>query len=309
MLEFIVHFHAHSTKNPEAWGLGVGRYAVGTNPARPYGLPMASVSKESVSREVRFITSELVDTNGTGSTNVRIYVASQLQSRLPVGNHGLGYGASVTKCKPDPKITRLVRRQFHDAQDIAPAGVTVDRWGPDLTVTRSWRTPTLWFYTAGCVAWNAFVVFWYSLLISQLTSDHPPRGAWIAAFVTIPHAIGGLCFAYATLCRCVNRTRIHVASNEISVQHGPLPWLGNCRIVLHQLKQLFCIERKHPRKGQPRLTYEVLAWQADDNYETVLSGLEDLHQALFIERQIEEFLGLVEEHVPPGFQLGAEPPS
>jgi hypothetical protein len=67
VIQFTTHFHAHSTKNPEAKGLGVGMQLVQTL-ERPYGLPMASVSKESVSREVRFIRIELAGKCGTVST-------------------------------------------------------------------------------------------------------------------------------------------------------------------------------------------------------------------------------------------------
>jgi hypothetical protein len=49
-------FRTQPTKNPDSLiGFGVVLVAVGLNPTRPYSLPAASVSKESVSRERRFI--------------------------------------------------------------------------------------------------------------------------------------------------------------------------------------------------------------------------------------------------------------
>src|SRR5436190_20439408 len=53
---FTSHFRTQPTKNPGSLvGFGVMVVAVALNPARPYSLPEASVSKESVTRERRFI--------------------------------------------------------------------------------------------------------------------------------------------------------------------------------------------------------------------------------------------------------------
>jgi hypothetical protein len=54
ILEVIADVHK---KTPKAWsGLrGLGLAVVKSEPARPYSLPMASVSKESDSREMRFM--------------------------------------------------------------------------------------------------------------------------------------------------------------------------------------------------------------------------------------------------------------
>jgi len=209
----------------------------------------------------------------------------------------------VKACKLDAPTVRILSSPPHGAVSAAPPiGVFVDRWGPDLTITRSWQTPTLWFYGAGCVFWNVFIVVWFTIAISHLNSDTWSRGAWFPVVFAIPQTIAGVCLAYATICRFVNQTRIHVASNEISVWHEPLPWLGNCTLSPCQLKQLFSVERSHP-KGPARVTYEVLAWQKDDEYVALLTGLEDVQQAHFIEREIETFLALTKECVPPGFMV------
>ena len=51
------HHLVQPTKNPDSLiGFGVVIVAVGPNPARPYSLPVASVSNDSVSRERQFMS-------------------------------------------------------------------------------------------------------------------------------------------------------------------------------------------------------------------------------------------------------------
>ena len=49
----------------------------------------------------------------------------------------------------------------------------------------------------------------------------------IAFLLPIAHVAVGVGLTYYTLTRLMNRTRIEVSRDELTIRHGPLPWRGN----------------------------------------------------------------------------------
>jgi hypothetical protein len=99
---------------------------------------------------------------------------------------------------------------------------------------------------------------------------------------------------YGTLTRWVNRTRIIVDRETVTVRHGPLPWLGNKKLEASTCRQFYRNEVEHRGKGGPTRTYEVCALTRDGRIVKLLDGLSGLtsDQAFFIAQQLEEYLGL-----------------
>lgn len=172
-----------------------------------------------------------------------------------------------------------------------PPGLTVDDLGSELTITRSWWTWTALFMVFFCIFWNGIVFVFIGAGIFS--------GQWLMALFPIIHATVGICLAYYTLACFINTTQIKAARGMIQIAHGPLPWWGNHELQAHDVTQLFCLEQVHRgRRGSVSFTYEVIARLKSRETFTLLTGLSDPPQALFIEQALENHLQIRDEYIP-----------
>jgi len=77
-----------------------------------------------------------------------------------------------------------------------------------------------------------------------------------------------------------------------------LPWPGNKSVASYEVKQLFSKEKINHGKNGTHYSYTVQAKMADGRSETLVRGLTEAEQALYIEQQLEQFLGIKDEAVP-----------
>jgi len=122
--------------------------------------------------------------------------------------------------------------------------------------------------------------------------------AFVMFLFPIIHLLVGVGLTYLVIAMFLNKTVIRVTSGDLSVTHGPLPFGGNCRLSVADLKQVFCVEKRHRRKHGCGYTYTVEALKHDHSKLTLVSNLEELDQALFIEQQVEQHLKIRNERVP-----------
>lgn len=101
---------------------------------------------------------------------------------------------------------------------------------------------------------------------------------------------------YSTLMHLVNSKIIHVDRNRLWVKFGPLPSYGNKRIVINsrQISQIYVREEYH--KEYRRSRYRVCAI-VDGTHVTLTSDLTKNNAAVFIENEIEQYLGLKDRTV------------
>ena len=122
-----------------------------------------------------------------------------------------------------------------------------------------------------------------------MTLFAPKVDMLVILFLLLPLLLGvGL--TYFLLAGFLNKTTIDVTSNAISVKHSPLPVWGNKRISSKDLSQLDC------KKGKARNgiywidLISVLAKKNNEDTVTLLSGLKNVEQAMFIKQEVESFL-------------------
>jgi hypothetical protein len=175
---------------------------------------------------------------------------------------------------------------------LLPPRFKLDAWGPEMTITRSWFSHSVWFLIPFAIFWNGFLVVWYSIGIRAVMSGE--KVAWIMLAFPVLHVAVGIGLVYAVLCMLLNKTVIRISSGELSVWNGPLPCGGNRRLFTSDVKQLFCSEKSHKGKHGMRHTYKVEVLKRDDSKVELVTGLEELDQALFIEQH----LRIVDERVP-----------
>lgn len=112
---------------------------------------------------------------------------------------------------------------------------------------------------------------------------------------------------YFAATRAFNKHRIRVDKSQLHVTQGPLPWAGNQRVPSSQITQLYTTEHKtraqpqgddkHDQKVQISIYYRLIAKTKDNKHITILNGLNDPLQALWLEQEIEKLLGISDGRV------------
>ncbi|MDX1948808.1 MAG: hypothetical protein SFU86_25695 [Pirellulaceae bacterium] len=180
-----------------------------------------------------------------------------------------------------------------------PKRFKVDAWGRELTITRSWFTHAVWFLIFFCAFWDGFLVVWYAAGLGMLWQANGMQwGALVMLLFPVIHVAVGVGLTYYLLCAFVNRTVIRVSQGELSVRHGPLPWPGNTRLPTADIQQLFCSESVRRNRRSTTASYEVQALLTSGEKKKLLTGLDDLDHALFIEQTLEQHLEIEDLPVP-----------
>lgn len=170
-----------------------------------------------------------------------------------------------------------------------PAGLNVEEFGGVWTVTYRWFTPALLFLAFFCVAWDSFLVFWYSIAIKH-------HGPWLMVVFPVVHVAVGVGLTYTTLAGFLNTTRVAVDGQSIGIRHGPVPWVGNLSLISSEIQQLFC-ERTFSRGNvngntNTTTTFALSAVMRGGAKLKLLRGFTEPDRPLFLEQEIERRLNI-----------------
>ena len=177
----------------------------------------------------------------------------------------------------------------HRGEVGMPSGITVQTTGHELIISRRWFSAASIFLIVFTLFWDGFMVVWFGIAITQKQ--------WaMAAFGSI-HALVGLGLLYGTLASCLNRTVIRVNRNRLQVVHGPIRVPGNVQLKADLVAQLWCKMRVTHGKQGANYSYELHANSTHGKTKKLLGGLREPEQALYVEQEIERFLGIEDEAV------------
>ena len=168
-----------------------------------------------------------------------------------------------------------------------PADLQIEQTGSEIRFTRRWLHPSHAFLALFVLFWNGVMAVWFGIAISQRL--------WLMALFGTAHAAIGLFVAYAVLAGFLNSTVIRVGMGAIDVTHTPLPWLGNRRLETAAIAQLYCKKVAHRPRRHTSYTHEVHVATRDGRHVQLLSGLESSEQALYLEQEIERYLGIKDQ--------------
>ncbi len=203
--------------------------------------------------------------------------------------------AKCTNCNAVFSIAEQV-----DAVDIQnnrepvpmPTSITMKASGLGLPICRRWFSPVFIFLAFFCVLWNGFLVFWYLMAFG---GDETPI---IVKIFPVGHVAVGVFITYYTIAGFLNTTKLHINQNIMSIKHSPLPWFGNQTLELHNIQQLYCTNHYHTRKnGGGYYTYRLNAILSNGKKKKLLSGLTEPDQALYIEQEVENNLGIASRKI------------
>lgn len=169
-----------------------------------------------------------------------------------------------------------------------PADVYLELDGQSIRLVRRWFHKGLLPMAFFCLLWDGFLLFWYWGAL---------RGGAPVAMLLAPivHVIAGVVLTCGLIAGLVNRTEITFDRRQLSVWHGPLPWWGNRRLPLSEVRQLYTKASNIKKNGRP--TYHLFYVTRDGRSKKLLSGLDAAETALFIEQQIEGWLNIPDQPV------------
>lgn len=171
-----------------------------------------------------------------------------------------------------------------------PKGYSVNQLGTGMEIIRRWLSPKYVVMLFFCVFWDGFLVFWYFMAFRE-------GGPLVAKLFPLIHVGVGVFLTYTVIAGFLNRTRITVNMAELEIKHYPLPWPGNRIVPRHELEQLFCEEKISRGKNGVSYAYVLSAVMRDGSRVKLVSGLDKPENALFLEQQIEGYLGISDRPV------------
>ncbi|MBF0569537.1 MAG: hypothetical protein HQL18_02035 [Candidatus Omnitrophica bacterium] len=158
-----------------------------------------------------------------------------------------------------------------------------------FAIVRRWLgcsvVPLLFF----CVFWNGFMAVWFTVAFTH-------KQYAMAAFGSI-HAAVGLGMLYGVLAMFLNKTTIRITYDSVTVRHAPLPWMGQKTISRAEVKQFYSQEDISQTKNGTSRSYAVRLLTSNEKVVDLVTGLAGRDEALFIEQQVEKFLGIRDENV------------
>ena len=197
-------------------------------------------------------------------------------------------GALMNLVAPSPSSGAPVPPAFVPRPEVPlPPRIRLAKTERGIELGWRWFTPVLFFLIPFTIAWDAFLLFWYSMAGSI---DAP----WIMVVFPLAHVAVGVGLTYFVIASLLNTTRITVAARALEVRHGPMPWRGNAVFERAQIEQLFCKRKETRGKNGPHVTYELwISLRGPRALKLVSNGLEE-EQVLYLEQRIESALGLTD---------------
>jgi hypothetical protein len=156
--------------------------------------------------------------------------------------------------------------------------------GNELQITYRWFGLKFVFLIIFAVFWNGFMLLWHGISLAS--------GAWFMSVFGLLHTAVGVGLAYYTLAGLLNKTTIRIGMGQLLIQHWPLPWPGNRQLEASDVAQLFSREKISRSKNSTSYSYQVHALLQNGKKQKLLSGLTDVDQALYVEQEIERYLGI-----------------
>ena len=172
----------------------------------------------------------------------------------------------------------------------ALGGIDMRPTSEGLEIVRRWYDSRAWVTVIIALIWNGAFLW-----LLWITRGEALKGE--AMFLGVYVGVAGISTAYLALANLFNTTTIRINSKTLVIRHRPFPWLGYKTVPVSKVAQVYCKRRKRQGKNRTYVTFEVRYEGPKGKTYKLLSGLESRSEARFIEREIEETLGLKDKYV------------
>lgn len=177
-----------------------------------------------------------------------------------------------------------------------PSGVQRSERGADLVLTWRWFSMMALFLTFFALFWDGFLVVWYTLALSDFMANGNDI-MLVPLLFPLLHVAVGVGISYYAMTLWVNRTTITCGPKEVRVVHGPLPWRTPAAIPRADLEQLYVVRQISRGKNGTTTTYDLMAVRRQGDAVKVVTGLDEIEKARFLEQEMERHLGIVNRPV------------
>ncbi|MEM1123737.1 MAG: hypothetical protein AAGJ18_25085 [Bacteroidota bacterium] len=208
---------------------------------------------------------------------------------------------AIAKCHnchhvfPFEKKLKKRSRGGKRAEIFQPEGIEMFRLRSELNIDYKWRNTQssnyfLLFFT---LVWNAMILpsAFAAVMSGELVS---------LLFMSV-HIGVGVWLLLSQFSRFINSTYITVDEYYLTIDHRPIssPWFKNKKIPVDAIEQVFVKkERKGSTNGTPNFGYSIIAVDKRGRREIpLIEGMSKPDKALFIEQEIEYFLGIEDRNV------------
>ena len=208
--------------------------------------------------------------------------------------------ALVAKCRRCHEVFR-VTDQLPPADETGspgkpvrvprPATLVVQEEGDIRVLRRRWFRPVYLFLLFFCIAWDSFLVFWYTMALAM-----PAMGGFdiLAVVFPIAHVAVGVGLTYFVIAGFLNKSYVGVAADRLYVRHRPVPWPGNRDLPTAAVKEVYVEQSSHTqtRHNEPvQYQYNLNAVVDDGKTAKLLGGL-DLPEAQYAAQTLNDWLNL-----------------
>ncbi|MBL1241724.1 MAG: hypothetical protein COB13_007725 [OCS116 cluster bacterium] len=176
----------------------------------------------------------------------------------------------------------------NEQTETLPAHMSIDYYDQYMHIQKKW-------FGIGTIILTVFLVIWISTFAALLAfADDELFDSIGGVTYILP-----LCFItmngymlYTCVALWLNVTDIFVSQDLMEVKIGPLPWRGNLRRETASIKQFYIKKRVIRSKSSTKINFDVHFKENDDSDHVLVKGFEKHEVALFIERKVEQYLGI-----------------
>lgn len=189
------------------------------------------------------------------------------------------------------KLSRGGRR----AEVFQPEGIEMFRLRSELNIDYKWRNTqsSNYFMLFFTLVWNAMIL---PTAFSAVMSGE--IGALLAMSV---HIGVGVWLLLRQMSKFINSTYITVDEHFLTIDHRPIssPWFPNKKIPVDDIEQVFVKKKRTgSTNGVSHYAYSIVVIDKKRRQEvSLISGMKNSDKALFIEQEIEYFLGIEDRPV------------
>ncbi len=168
-----------------------------------------------------------------------------------------------------------------------PKGMEILKLRSELELQVSWRS----VLQTGLVF---FAIFW-NIIVLPFAIFAILSGQIIMILGLSLHLAVGIGLIYYIITAIFNTTFITVDNHRLHIEHRPLrvPFYPNQDFPAQEIDQIYVNKYvKSKTNGRPDYAYGVEAIMKDKNHVRLVGGLQYADQALYIEQEVESFLGI-----------------
>ncbi len=204
---------------------------------------------------------------------------------------GKAFGPGATRAAQEP-----VRKPLN-----LPKGIQMNIDASGLTLRYRWFKPKILLLILLTTIFALPLIFFIGMSLYELSlginpfEDITPLEASVLIIIGGAYLLAVSLLANTVLVGLFNTTIIHITREQMTIRDTPVPQLRNRTIEAKSLEQIYVKTRSYGDRGE---LYTVRARLDDGSDFCLLSGFETPDVALYIEQEIERYLGIQDRRMP-----------